>query len=281
MLGAQRWGWAVVTAACGTVAIGVGAFWLSFIALADLATRSGIAGGQSWVWPLLVDGLIVVATIAVVALDGHARTGYPWTLLVTGAGISVVANATHALVAADPTVPRLLAASVASVPPLVLVASTHLTVVLIRSAHHQRDTTVDAEMGDAHARTQHAAVTTEANRTKAIPQKTSQSEPSSRAQSAPDPMSRITGSSLVEPAAPDNAAPAETPASPGEAGPTAEGAPADARTRRAEAAQLQAEGWSNRKIAAHLQVHPSTIGRWLARSEPPTTTTDPSEENAS
>ena len=281
MLGTQRWGWAVVAAAGGTVAIGVGAFWLSFIALADLATRSGIAGGQSWVWPLLVDGLIVVATIAVVALDGHARTGYPWTLLVTGAGISVVANATHALVAADPTVPRLLAAAVASVPPLVLVASTHLTVVLIRSAHHRHSATVDADMSNAHARTQHATITTEANRTKTIPQKTSQSEPSSRAQSAPDPIPRTTESSLAELAAPDNAAPAETPASPGEADPTAEGAPADARTRRAEAALLQAEGWSNRKIAAHLQVHPSTIGRWLARSEPSTTTTDPSEENSS
>ncbi|QPS33567.1 DUF2637 domain-containing protein [Brevibacterium casei] len=274
MLGTQRWGWAVVTAAGGTVAIGVGAFWLSFIALADLATRSGIAGEQSWVWPLLVDGLIVVATIAVVALDGHARTGYPWTLLVTGAGISVVANATHALVAADPTVPRLLAAAVASVPPLVLVASTHLTVVLVRSAHDRHGATVDPEMRDAHLRTQHATVTAEANRSQAIPQETAPSEPSSRAQSVPAPMSRITGLSLVELAAPDNAAPADVPASPGEPGPTAEGAPTDARTRRAEAARLQAEGWSNRKIAAHMQVHPSTIGRWLARSEPSTTTTD-------
>ena len=54
------WGWAVVTAATGTVLIGIGAFWLSFMALADLAARSGIALGQAWIWPLLVDGLIVV-----------------------------------------------------------------------------------------------------------------------------------------------------------------------------------------------------------------------------
>lgn len=127
------WGWAVVTAATGTVLIGVGAFWLSFMALADLAARSGIAPGQAWIWPLLVDGLIVVSTIAVVALDGRRGTWYPWALLICGALVSVAANALHSVVAADASVPAVLAATVAAVPPLVLLASTHLTVVLTRS----------------------------------------------------------------------------------------------------------------------------------------------------
>ena len=87
------WGWAVVTAATGTVLIGIGAFWLSFMALADLAARSGIASGQAWIWPLLVDGLIVVSTIAVVALDGRRGAWYPWALLFCGALVSVHANA--------------------------------------------------------------------------------------------------------------------------------------------------------------------------------------------
>src|SRR5699024_7116721 len=125
--------WAVVAAASGTVLIGGGAFWLSFTALADLAVRSGITSGQAWIWPLLVDGLIVVATVAVVALDGHRSAWYPWTLLIAGAGMSVTANAAHALVAATATVPGVLASTVAAVPPLVLLASTHLTVVLTRS----------------------------------------------------------------------------------------------------------------------------------------------------
>ncbi|WP_294179627.1 DUF2637 domain-containing protein [uncultured Schumannella sp.] len=127
------WGWAVVTAATGTVLIGIGAFWLSFMALADLAARSGIASGQAWIWPLLVDGLIVVSTIAVVALDGRRGSWYPWALLICGALVSVAANALHAVVAADASVPAMLAATVAAVPPLVLLASTHLTVVLTRS----------------------------------------------------------------------------------------------------------------------------------------------------
>ena len=113
--------------------IGGGAFWLSFVALADLAVRSGITRNQAWIWPLLVDGLIVVATVAVVALDGHRAAWYPWVLLIAGALMSVSANAAHALVAADASVPGLLAAIVAAVPPLVLLASTHLTTVLTRS----------------------------------------------------------------------------------------------------------------------------------------------------
>lgn len=106
---------AVMTAITGTVFIAAGAFWLSFTALADLARRSGIDGGQAWAWPLIVDGIIVVATVAVVALAGQRRpTWYPWTLLATGAIVSVTANAIHAVIAADADVPSVLAASVAA-----------------------------------------------------------------------------------------------------------------------------------------------------------------------
>jgi len=121
---------AVRTAVVGTVFIAVGAFWLSFTALADLARRSGIAATQAWAWPLIVDGIIVVGTVAVVALAGQRGAWYPWMLLILGAAVSVAANSIHAVVAADADVPPLLAASVAAVPPLVLLAITHLTVVL-------------------------------------------------------------------------------------------------------------------------------------------------------
>ncbi len=134
---------AVVTAVAGTVLIAAGAFWLSFTALADLARRSGVDAGQAWAWPVIVDGLIVVATVAVVALAGQRTAWYPWTLLAGGALISVTANALHAVVAADADVPGVLAACVAAVPPLVLLASTHLTVVLVRS--RPADPTLDDE----------------------------------------------------------------------------------------------------------------------------------------
>ena len=58
----------VRTAVAGTVFIAIGALWLSFTALADLAACAGIGTGQAWAWPLIVDGIIVVATVAVAAL---------------------------------------------------------------------------------------------------------------------------------------------------------------------------------------------------------------------
>lgn len=123
---------AVLAAETGTVLLAAAAFVLSFTALHDLAARSGIDRDLAWLWPLIVDGIIVVATVAVFTLAGTRVIWYPWLLLILGAGVSVAANAVHALVAADPGVPPLLAASVASVPPIVLVASTHLTAILIR-----------------------------------------------------------------------------------------------------------------------------------------------------
>lgn len=124
---------AVLTAVTGTVLIAAFAFWLSFTALSDLARRSGIEAEQAWAWPLIVDGLIVVATVAVVALDQRGAAWYPWLLLMGGTVVSVTANALHAAVAADADVPGPLAACIAAVPPLVLLSATHLTVVLARS----------------------------------------------------------------------------------------------------------------------------------------------------
>ncbi|MHB1808107.1 MAG: DUF2637 domain-containing protein [Solirubrobacteraceae bacterium] len=121
-------------AVAGTVLIALGAFWLSFSSLTAFARACGIPAGRAWVWPLIVDGVIVVATVSVVAMSGggwerHA-TRYAWGLLLAGACVSVLANASHALVAGDARVPGVVAALVAAVPPLVLVAITHLTVAL-------------------------------------------------------------------------------------------------------------------------------------------------------
>ncbi|MCH1882888.1 helix-turn-helix domain-containing protein [Agrococcus sp. ARC_14] len=201
--------WAVVTAAAGTVFIAAGAFWLSFTSLADLAARSGIGAGQAWAWPLIVDGIIVVATVAVVALAGQRSAWYPWALLVGGALVSVTANAIHAVVAADADVPGVLAASVAAVPPVVLLAITHLTVILTRPAGTDTDRPAGASFS-----------TVIADALPALP--------------TADPQ------------------------------PPARGATATVVDRRALGSELREAGWSNKRIARELGVHPSTVGRWFA-----------------
>ncbi|WP_125100210.1 DUF2637 domain-containing protein [Leucobacter chromiireducens] len=209
---------AVVTAVAGTVLIAAGAFWLSFTALADLARRSGIDAGQAWAWPLIVDGIIVVATVSVVALAGTRQAWYPWLLLICGAGLSVTANSIHALVAADADVPGVLAASVAAVPPVVLLAITHLTVILTR--HHAVQAPPDENV--------------EITEERALPV-------SSAVTSGTFPLPSII-----------------------EARPTAPGPPRAVPGGRGVAEALRAEGWSNKKIARHLGVHASTVGRWFA-----------------
>ncbi|MHC9043320.1 DUF2637 domain-containing protein [Microbacterium saperdae] len=126
----------IASSVTGTLVLALGAFWLSFTTLQDLAIMAGISAGQAWVWPLIVDGVILEATISVVALRNQAAAArrYAWLLLASGAGVSVAANITHAIVAADARVPAVVAALVASVPPLVLLAMTHLTVELTRNA---------------------------------------------------------------------------------------------------------------------------------------------------
>lgn len=273
MGGSERWGWSVITAACGTIGIALGAFWLSFTALADLARRSGIASSQAWVWPLLVDGLIVVATIAVVALDGRAGAWYPWGLLIAGALVSVAANAMHAVVAAEVAVPGLLASVIASIPPLVLLASTHLTVVLIRSAHHRRSPAVDGLQETEHTGAVGPELAAEPGRTGdggELPLTSSdvadlpQLAPPSP--SAPEPPA---GPSPAPTKAAPEDGPTQLPAPPHTGGPAGSG-------RKAEAARLWEAGWSNKAIAARLHVHPSTIGRWRTR-QGPTTSPDAGE----
>lgn len=211
--------WAAMTAVAGTVFIAAGAFWLSFTSLADLAARSGIGAGQAWAWPLIVDGIIVVATVAVVALAGQRSAWYPWALLVGGALVSVTANAIHAVVAADADVPRMLAASVAAVPPVVLLAITHLTVILTRA------TDPDAEA---------AAASFSANKAESMPALPSgEAEPTRRDDGVAD--------------------------------------------RRALGWELREAGWSNKRIARELGVHPSTVGRWFAVAHL-TDTTDTADE---
>lgn len=126
----------VTTAILGTIILALGAFVLSFASLTDLAVRAGIPSSLGWIWPLIVDGLIVVSTVAIVALAGHGRRvlAYPWSLLAGGAGVSVAANASHAVLTSNASVPVVVSALVASVPPIVLLAVTHLAVILVQRA---------------------------------------------------------------------------------------------------------------------------------------------------
>ncbi|WP_430296915.1 DUF2637 domain-containing protein [Sinomonas sp. B1-1] len=139
----------VGTGIAATIVIGSGAFVLSFSALTDLAVRAGINPTIAWMWPLIVDGMIVAATVAIVALAGRQGREqlYPWILLFFGAIVSTAANSIHAILAVraeNGNVPVIVSALVAAMPPVVLLAITHLTVLLVQYARSAAETSVRA-----------------------------------------------------------------------------------------------------------------------------------------
>ena len=122
--------WVGRTSVVGTGLLALGGFTLSFAALRDLAVRVGMPADLGWIWPLLIDGMIVESTLAVVALSqrGSRRAvWYAWFLLAVGALVSVGSNGAHAVISGH----GWAGAAAASVPPVVLLATTHLTVLLM------------------------------------------------------------------------------------------------------------------------------------------------------
>jgi hypothetical protein len=143
--------WVQPTSAAGVLGIGAAAFLLSYDALHSLALASGVRPGLARIWPGVLDGFIVVATLTVVAAKRASRpTWYPWALVVLFSAASVAFNILHAvdqqLVAAG-----WVAALVFAMPPVALVLATHL--LLQQGVWRRQHTTAAAAMGSGEART--------------------------------------------------------------------------------------------------------------------------------
>ena len=112
----------------GVTGLAVGAFLLSYDALHQLARTSHVPVLLAWLWPLIVDGFILVASLAILdAVHSGRRARYPWLLVLAFSTLSVTFNVLHA--PHDP-----VAQLVAAIPPLALVLSFEL---LMRQIHHR------------------------------------------------------------------------------------------------------------------------------------------------
>ncbi|NKS58899.1 DUF2637 domain-containing protein [Rhodococcus hoagii] len=120
----RGWHVAVALAITGTLAVAALAFSMSFTKLSRLAVLHDVDAGQAWMFPLIVDGLIVVATVCTAIM--RRNRWYAWTLLLAGSAASVAGNGIYAW----ETSGTALAVSIAVVPPLVLLGVTHLTMLL-------------------------------------------------------------------------------------------------------------------------------------------------------
>lgn len=123
---------ATATALIGTAALAVASFILSFTALTDLVSeRSPIPASLAWLWAVSLDGLIVVATVALVALARRRRRERVWAafLLLAGVALSTAGNVAHALIEGF----GITGALISALPPVLLASITHLSVSLMRA----------------------------------------------------------------------------------------------------------------------------------------------------
>jgi hypothetical protein len=112
--------WTYRTSAAGVLVLAAAAFTLSYDALHQLALDSRVRPGLAWMWPVVIDGTIVVALLTVLAAKrANARTGYPWALAGLFSAASVAFNIAHA---PDHPVAQLVFA----MAPVALVLTTHL-----------------------------------------------------------------------------------------------------------------------------------------------------------
>jgi hypothetical protein len=142
--------WVQPTSAAGVLGIGAAAFLLSYDALHSLALASGVRPGLARIWPGVLDGFIVVATLTVVAAKrARQPTWYPWALVALFSAASVAFNILHAL---DRylTAARWVAPLAFAMPPVALVLATHL--LLQQGAwrrQHSRDIATTVDTGPA------------------------------------------------------------------------------------------------------------------------------------
>jgi Protein of unknown function (DUF2637) len=112
--------WTYRTSATGVIVLAAAAFTLSYDALHQLALDSRVRPALAWLWPVVIDGTIVVALLTVLAANRAAtRAGYPWTLAGLFSLASVAFNIAHAP-------DRPVAQLVFAMAPIALVLTTHL-----------------------------------------------------------------------------------------------------------------------------------------------------------
>ncbi len=124
-------GWTYRVSAAGVLVLAAAAFSLSYDALHQLALNSRVRPGLAWLWPVVVDGTIVVALLTVLAAKRAGTwAAYPWALAGLFSAASVAFNIAHA---PDRPVARLVFA----MAPVALVLTTHL---LMQQAGWRRPT---------------------------------------------------------------------------------------------------------------------------------------------
>ncbi|MCZ9328695.1 DUF2637 domain-containing protein [Nocardia farcinica] len=128
-------------AAAIILGVGVAAFRLSYSTLEDLAVLAHIPARDAWLFPLIVDGTILLATAGVLVCPGRERRFF-LSVLVVGSAVSVAGNSLHAVAGGQP-LPAWASALVAAIAPVSLLADTHGLALLFRVSQRKPEPVVE------------------------------------------------------------------------------------------------------------------------------------------
>ena len=121
--------------------VATGAAILSFDALTSLAVAAGVGENLAWMWAVVIDGFILVATIAAFTLKdrGLKVVWYPWTTLGVFVILSMVGNGFHAAIAeTDYKLPLEVAVIVTAIPPIALFMAIHMLIVMTAPTEEEK-----------------------------------------------------------------------------------------------------------------------------------------------
>ncbi|MFI6310698.1 DUF2637 domain-containing protein [Nocardia fusca] len=134
------WNVAEVVALLSLAAVSIAAFAWSAIALHGVAVMAGIDSKLAWGAPVIVDGPILQAAFALVALNRREQAGvkipkatrrFFWAELAAAELLSLLGNGVHAWTSDGLKLPQLAAAAVAGAAPVAALAVTHALTALM------------------------------------------------------------------------------------------------------------------------------------------------------
>ena len=229
----------------GVVVIGALSFWLSYIALTALARDAGFGIAEGYAWPVIVDGVVVVSTVALFA----SRDRFALFLLICGAAVSLAGNGIHAWTLTHSWV----AVAAFEIPPLALLAVSHLSMRLAK--HADRAAAEGIVESAVEPAVEHIAEPVIAEQPEAH-------------HDAPNATETNETDETIHPHTPDTEGPyVPTPG------------PLSPLEKRARAYELLDEGVSGHAVARNLEVSEASVRRWKkARDE--STETDHAETAA-
>lgn len=118
------------------------AFLLSFDALQSLFMECGASPWLAWGGPICIDGTILLSTWAVWGFERNniRYRWYPWAGFIVAGLLSILGNALHAWIRDGGLLPAWAGPMVMAIPPIALMYSTHLIVIVAGSQTTMRQT---------------------------------------------------------------------------------------------------------------------------------------------